>query len=57
MKYEYATTLGQGALSLQAPRHVVPSAPIMPEGDGWEFCGATADQGYLYFFWKRPVKP
>ncbi len=31
--------------------------PVVPDGDGWEMVGSTADRSVLFWFWKRIVWP
>lgn len=59
-QYEYVTTWGRlqkcyawGSASDEVDVEP-PDNPVVPKGDGWEMCGATASSRLLYWFWKRP---
>lgn len=62
--YEYKTTFASFALEGVWTEHSgrgyftnpaeIPD-PVVPEGDGWEMVGSTADRSMLFWFWRRKV--
>ena len=53
--WEYVTTHGEAGILVGGSFHAAPSAPKKPRGIGWEMCGMAADEGLLYWAWKRRV--